>query len=61
MAQPLVSGAGPGGAGRGGSCRYVMYVGYRVTPFLYEMRAMLDWACAATTLDFWQARLGGGG
>ena len=25
-----------------------------MTPFLYEMRAMLDWACAHTTLDFWQ-------
>jgi hypothetical protein len=34
-----------------GYCAYMLYLS---TPFLSEMRCMLDWTCTPTTLDFFQ-------
>ncbi|EKX48778.1 hypothetical protein GUITHDRAFT_43070, partial [Guillardia theta CCMP2712] len=33
---------------------FVLYIAYSGTPFLHDMRSMLDWTCTATTLDFFQ-------
>lgn len=34
--------------------QYYAYQIYRATPFLFEMRALLDWTCSRTALDFYQ-------
>jgi len=34
-----------------GYCAYMVYLG---TPFLFDMRVMLDWTCTRTTLDLFQ-------
>lgn len=30
--------------------RHLLYITYRAIPFVYEMKSLLDWTCAATTL-----------
>ena len=36
-----------------GNSKYYIYLVFRIVPFVFEMRSLLDWTFTNTTLKFW--------